>query len=92
MLKIIHKCIQLSPPLQTAVSFIPAHHRLLYGVRNPFLENRPITANFAHLEKLIFDLYDQRTNVSRNMAGIEVGFVDICEKFGIMELKLSLSL
>ena len=70
MLKIIHKCIQLSPPLQTAVSFIPAHLRLLYGVRNPFLENRPITAIFAHFEKLIFDHCDLRTNVSRNMAGI----------------------
>ena len=74
------------PPLQTAVSFIPTHLRLLYGVRNSFLENRPITANFAHFEKLIFDLYELHTNVSRNMAGIEVGFVNICEKFGIMEL------
>ena len=64
-------------------AFIPTHQRLLYGVWNSFPENRPITANFPYLRKLAFDLYDLRANVSINMAGIEVGFVNVSEKFGI---------
>ena len=80
------------------MGFIPAHQRLLYGVRNSFLKNRPITANFPYFGKLAFDLYDLCANVSINMADIEVGFVNVCEKFGIRALndyiseKLSLSL
>ena len=68
------------------MGFIPAHQRPLYGVRNPFLENRPIRAEFPSFGKLAFDLYDLRANVSRNMANIEVGFVNVCVKFGIREL------
>ena len=32
---------------------------------------------------MAFDLYDLSANVSINMADIEVGFVNVCEKFGI---------
>ena len=67
-------------------AFIPAHQRLLYGVWNSFPENRPITANFPYFGKLAFDLYDLRANVSKNMVDIEVGFVNVCEKFGIRAL------
>ena len=68
------------------MGFIPTDQRLLYGVRNSFLENRPITANFPYFGKLAFDLYDLRANVSINMTDIEVGFVNVYEKFGIREL------
>ena len=67
-------------------AFIPAHQRLLYGVWNSFPEIRPITANFPYFGKLAFDLYDLRVNVSINMSDIEVGFVNVFEKFGIRAL------
>ena len=35
---------------------------------------------------MAFDLYDLSANVSINMADIEVGLVDVCEKFGIKAL------
>ena len=65
-------------------AFIPGHQRLLYGASFP--ENRPITANFPYFGKLAFDLYDLRANVSIDMADIEIGFVNVCEKFGIRAL------
>ena len=65
-------------------AFIPAHQRLLYGASFP--ENRPITANFPYFGKLAFDLYDLRANVSINMADIEIGFVNVCENFGLRAL------
>ena len=68
------------------MAFISAHQRLLYRVWNSFPENWPITANFAYFGKLAFDLYDLRANVSINMSDIEVGFVNVCEKFGIRAL------
>ena len=52
----------------------------------PFLKTDKITANFAYFGKLAFDLYDLRANVSMNMADIEVGFVNVCEKFGMRAL------
>ena len=67
-------------------AFIPAHQRLLYGVWNFFPENRPITTNFPYFGKLAFDLHNLCVNVSINMADIEVGFVNVCEKFGIRAL------
>ena len=54
----------------------------------PFLQNRPITANFPYFGKLTFDLYDLRANVSINIADIEVGFVNVCEKFGIKAINV----
>ena len=49
--------------------------------------------DFPYFGELAFDLYDLRANVSINMADIEfwildieVGFVNVCEKFGIREL------
>ena len=68
------------------MGFIPAHQRLPYGVRNSFLENRSIAANFPYFGKLAFDVYHLRANVSINMVDIEVGFVNVCEKFGIRAL------
>ena len=41
--------------------------------------------DFPYFGELAFDLYDLRANVSVNMADIEVGFVNVCEKFGIRE-------
>ena len=35
---------------------------------------------------MAFDLYDLSANVSINIADIEVGFVNVCEKFGIRPL------
>ena len=45
-----------------------------------------MTANFPYFGKLAFDLSDLRANVRINMADIEVGFVNVCEKFGIRAL------
>ena len=43
-------------------------------------------ANFPYFGKRAFDLYDRRAIVSINMADIEVGFVNVYEKFGIRAL------
>ena len=68
------------------MGFLLAQPRLLYGVRNSFLENRQITPNFPYFGKLACHLYDLPANVSINTANIEVGFVNVCEKFGIRAL------
>ena len=83
-----HSNLQESTNLTAGVlwAFIPAHQRLLYGVWKSVPKNRPIPANFPYFGKLAFDLYDLRLNVSINMADIEDGFVNVCEKFWISAL------
>ena len=84
-LKIYYNNVSSYSPLTSFAdvlwAFIPAYQRLLYGVWNSFPKNQPITANFPYFGKLAFDLYDLRANVSINMADIDVGFVNVCEKF-----------